>query len=49
MVDQDSHEREVAEHGYEPVGEMEAPELCEKCGVVATVAPCVVKMPDEIM
>ena len=48
-MDQQSHQGEVAEHGDEAVGEVEAHELVECGGGVAAVAPCVVEVPGEVV
>ena len=50
-VDEDVHEREVAEQRDEAVGEMEAEELCERVasGVLRCFGPGVVQVPDEVV
>jgi hypothetical protein len=46
---EDSHECEIPKEGDCAVGEMEAEELGEERGVVATVAPGVVEVPSEVV
>ena len=50
-VDEDVHEREVAEQRDDAVGEMEAEELCERVasGVLRCFGPGVVQVLDEVV
>ena len=49
LMDQQTHQGKVANHGNQAVGEMEAHELTEPCGAVAAIAPRVVQVPHEVM
>ena len=49
IVDQDSHERKIPQHGDQAIRKMKPDKLGEQCGVAATVAPCVAQMPCEVV
>ena len=49
LMDQQTHQDEVSQHGNQAVREMEPHELTESRGVVTAVAPLVVQMPHEVV